>query len=33
MKCGKKDCWFSDEMHEVESTGVMQIPVTAGVDY
>jgi hypothetical protein len=33
MKCVKKDCWFTDEMHEVEVVGVMKAPVKMGPDY
>ncbi len=32
MKCTKKDCWFSQAMHEVEVTAPVKIPVRRG-DY
>lgn len=27
LSCTKKECWFSNDMHEVESTGVVKVPV------
>ena len=32
MKCTKNDCWFSDDMHRVEVTGPVKVPVVLGSD-